>query len=352
MNQAVTSLYNLEGGASREGEASRGGEASREGGSKSPLVLRSPEIIDSGISSVTSLKGIHDPRTTESHSPQPEVQCQERIADRSSYFPLELFVSGSKCSLSLYVTERTKSSHEVIFGEENQVHRPVGYGEIVQPTLDVRGNSVKSNVYDVTLACARERVTSINLPDKSLYEEVLVRTAKGKQNEKTGLFASAFSFALSMEEGAALIDAKIERPLHVNVSLELSKTFDLFSSKLSKKDAFTPSCAKTASNIDASERSNEAFAVKQISINTKRVVATLATGNDLRLIVALRSMNTMLHSQRFPETFDSFGYNCDCNGFKINLSKDGKKIALISPCIFDFHGAVDSIRLTGDSDER
>ena len=96
--------------------------------SRATHVLKTPEVIDSGISSAISLKGTNDVKS----APEPDVQLSEKI---HSYSLFELFVSASKLSVSLYVPEVSKGP-ELFDG--NQLYKLVGYVDIIQPTLDLR----------------------------------------------------------------------------------------------------------------------------------------------------------------------------------------------------------------------
>ena len=309
-------------------------------------VLKSPDIIDSGISSVMSLKGTSDLKS----SPEPDVHFTEKTPEMHSMSSFEFFISGSKVSLSLYVPEVSIGPE---YYEDNQIYKLVGYTDIIQPTLDIRDNIFKITVYDALIALPGNNKSSNTLPDRSLFDDMVLGTLKGKQNEKTGLFASALSIKATTEDKVKVI-VNVDRPLLVNFALTMTAVFDLFASKLITASSDQLSVPKSVPDSNHAEMSS---ALDEIAVQTCRINVTFL-GRDnshvYRLLTALRSMNILLtvkHQGQFGE-YDAFNCKCDVDGFEINLSRDHNLCRLLSPCIFGIEGESQTIRSLKETDRR
>ena len=326
-NQTTTSLQNIGVGGTKEDAF------------KTSQISKSPDVIDSGISSVLSQKGTNELKNT----PEPEVPYPEGVPLMNAHFPFEVFVSGSKISLSLYVPGISKDS---VLYEENPVFRLIGYADIIQPTVDVRNNVIEVTLYDMVIALAESNRVSNSLPDRAMFEDVIVRTTKGKQNEKTGLFASALTVTVSIEDSAKAT-VRVDRPLHVDIALEMLATIELFTSKLSViADLLSSKPKKT---VLKSSQAEKALILKEIDLKTSRIHATLSTkfnSHEYKLTSALRSADILLNmrNEKHLKGFDAFIYTCYIEGFEISLCKNDKSCRLLSPCIFEFNGETESIR--------
>ena len=317
-----------------------GDEVSTSDASKANEVLKSPEALDSGISSVISLRGTNDLKsTTEPDEPSPEnIPAQ-------SHSPFELFISGSKFSLSLYVPEFPESS------EQSGIYKLVGYADIIQPTLDMRDGSLELILYDTVIALAGSNRTSNSLPDRSMYDEIVLGTLKGKQNTKTGLFSSSLSIKASMVEGVKA-NIEVNRPLYMNFALEMKAVVDLFMSRLSTTAFDQPSQSKT---VHSSNQAKMSSIIDEIAIKTCRISLTFLGKNDLysyKLKTALRSMNALVKMEGKGQCkhSDLLNYECNVDGFEIHLGKNEHHCRLLAPCIFGFEGQNRSIGSLKKSD--
>ena len=305
-----------------------GDDVSTTEASKANEVLKSPEALDSGISSVVSLKGTNDLKSTtepEEHSP--------RNTPAPSSSPFEIFISGSKFSLSLYVPEISEAS------EQSGIYRPVGYADIIQPTLDVRDSSLEVILYDAVIALAGCNRTSNSLPDRSMFDEIVVGTLKGKPNTKTGLFSSALSVKASIVDGVKA-NIEINRPLYINLALEMKAVMDLFTSRLSTTAFDQPSQPET---VHGSSQTKMPSIIDEIAISTCRISVTFLAKNNLhsyKVKAALRSMNALVKMKGKGQCKDSdaLNYECEVDGFEIHLGKNENHFRLLSPCIFGLEG--------------
>lgn len=308
-------------------------------------VLVSPEVIDSGISSVMSLKGTNDLKSI----PEPEHHDPEDIANSSSpmHLPVELFISGSKLSLSLYIPEGVRDE---VFHEESRMYRLIGYAEIIQPTVDFRDNVLQVSLYDALVAYAKENTISNSLPDRGMYENTLVKTFKGKQNGMTGLFRSALTITACIKDSIK-VSARVDRPLQVDVAVEIVTAMDLFASKLSKSVAISSQQPKPSTTVGVSNKSMEAFIIKEVGIKTNRITATLSIKFDMHdysVTVALRAMDMLIgiRDEVGQLYCSAFNYKCELEGFEVYLGKDNKHCSMLSPCILSLNGELETIQST------
>ena len=207
------------------------------------------------------------------------------------------------------------------------------------------------SIYDAVIALPRSKRSSNSLPDRSLFDAVVLGTLKGKQNKKTGLFASALSVKVFLQD-VVKIDVCIDRPLHVNLALELTAAVNLFTSRLAMDMFDQPSSTVIAQD---SSQAKVPLVVEEIAVKTCRLNATLLTkldSHEYKAIANLRSLNfslIMKDERKFRE-YDTFSYKCDVDGFEISFSKDDKDCRLLSPCIFGFEGETHFIELLNKPD--
>ena len=100
--------------------------------------LKSPDVVDSGVSSALSLKGA---LSSSKDSVQPNLK---QVKDKRS--DLEVFLSAKKLSASLYVRKKEAESD---YYNDSDVYRPVFYCEVVQPTLNAFSLGLEKSVCSI-----------------------------------------------------------------------------------------------------------------------------------------------------------------------------------------------------------
>ena len=304
--------------------------------------LKSPDVVDSGVSSALSLKG------TLSNSKVPVHPKPKQAKDKGSN--VEVFLSAKKLSASLYVIE--KEAEFDCYNDSN-VYLPVFYCEVIQPTLNAFAlgleQSLEVVVYDALLSLGRDDRRSNSLPDAILYENTLLKTTKGRRNDKTGLFASAISLKLTGEESFN-VNIDLGRPVHLSLSLGIFNRMDLFTIQIQNE---------IPENFVDTQRQNEepprqkALQIDDIEIHTNRIVTKLSSSNDSSthsLVVSIRSLDTLvqLRHDKPREKLEASSFSCEVDGLEICIAEDQKTCCLLSPSIFELNGQAEFMKHSGN----
>lgn len=304
--------------------------------------LKSPDAVDSGVSSALSLRGalssLKDPV-------QPKLQQAKAKGGN-----LEMFLSAKKLSASLYVIEKEA---EFDCYNDSDVYRPVLYLEVIQPTVNAFSVGLEKSfevvLYDVLLSLGREDSRSNSLPDAILYEDSVFKTTKGRRNDKTGLFASALSLKLIGEESFN-VNIDVGRPVNLNLSLGTFSKLDLFTTQLQNE---TPENAVAMQQQNEDSTRPKALPIDDIEIHTNRVVAKFSSSNDSStnsLVASIRSLEALvqLRHDRPRETLEASSFSCEVDGLQICISEDERTCCLVSPSIFELNGQAEFMKHSGN----
>ena len=299
-------------------------------------------MVDSGVSSALSLKG------TLSNSKDPLQPKPKQARDKGSN--LEVFLSAKKLSASLYVIEKEA---EFDCYNDSELYRPVFYCEVIQPTLNAFSvgleQSLEVVVYDALLSLGREDRRSNSLPDAIVYENTLLKTTKGRRNDKTGLFASAISLKVTREESFN-VNINIGRPVHLSLSLDIFTKLDLFTLQLQND--------LPENFVDMQPKNKEpprqkSLQIDDIEIHTNRIVTKFPSSNDSSthsLVASIRSLDTLvqLRHDKPREKLEASSFSCEVDGLEICIAEDEKTCCLLSPSIFELNGHAEFMKHSGN----
>ena len=297
---------------------------------------KSPDVLDSGISSDQSIKGISTSRSTQdAASPMVAKTWNDETGT-----PLELFLSISKVSMSLHVARYGSDPASLEGGES---FRPICYLELVQPTLSVAYFSVKNslelNVFDVLVAIAREDKTTEALPERSIFDSVVLSTSKGKRNQKTGLYPSAIMLTVTKNKSSDL-KLIIDRPLQFDIFFEMTDVLDMFLRELELTQKSSPTPEPDTEFAQKTKRiiTHQPITIAMLSAQTNRILVFLSTHAECQLATGVRSLYAVCDVTNGPGNRSGCSFKFDFECFEVNLLHHHRLCPLLLPCIFHVEG--------------
>ena len=301
-------------------------------GNKISSPLKSPDPIDSGVSSALSAK----------ISEISKLQAKHETTNAEAVAPFELLLTASTISASLYMKKCCTDEGNL---KQSSLCKPIFHCQIIQPSMNIswltKAKSLEFVLFDFAASFPKDDTLFDSiLPDHSFYRNNLMKTAKGKQNAKTGLFPSALSLNIAGDQ-LLHIDIEIGRSLDIKVVVEALDKLVLFSKAL-KLEVPADMEHQTSQSDTKSHPTTPSrqLLIAGVDLKTERISLTVSktdSSAEGSLVAGLRCVNGQMKvkNSKHSDRTEALQFKCSVDGLDVTLAREEHQFVLLSPCIFE-----------------